>query len=513
MATVHTTEKNVGKQLTERPPVIAIMGHIDHGKSTLLDYIRKTDIAEKEAGGITQQIGAYEVIHTTKEGAQKKITFLDTPGHEAFEAMRKHGAHVADIAVLVVAADDGVKPQTKEALKTILAAHIPYIVAITKIDKPGADVERIKQNLAEHEIFVEGYGGTIPVVPVSAKTGESIDSLLDMMLLVAEFQELKADSSATPSGTIIETHLDKKKGVTATVLIKNGTLRSGMYLVAGSTVSPGRMIENSLGKQIKEATFSSPVRVIGWSDIPTVGGAVHVFNSKKETELYFEKLEKSRDEKTPEKNITKSDELPQKIIVPLIIKTHVSGVLEAIDHELARINTSEVELRVISSGIGEITETDVKAGAGKTGTIIIGFNTKADTVARSMSERLGIPIHLFDVIYKLTEWLASIISEKTPQKEVEQTTGIAKIIRLFSHTKDKQVVGGRVEKDKIAVGCSVKIMRRENEIGRGRIRELQQQKNKATEVEEGREFGALIEAKIEIAPGDRIECILAVKTK
>jgi translation initiation factor IF-2 len=255
----------------ERPPVVAVMGHIDHGKSTLLDYIRKTNIVETEAGGITQRISAYEVVHKTKEGQEKKITFLDTPGHEAFGAMRARGAKVADIAILVVAADDGVKPQTVDALKTILKAEIPYIVAINKIDKEGANVDRTKVSLAENEIYVEGYGGTISSVPISAKTGEGVSDLLDTVVLAAELEELTGDPSVNAEGVIIEANLDKKKGISATLVVKNGTLKSGQFVVAGSALSPVRLLENYAGKSIPEATFSSPVRIIGWNELPDVG--------------------------------------------------------------------------------------------------------------------------------------------------------------------------------------------------------------------------------------------------
>ncbi len=488
--------------IRERPPVIAIMGHIDHGKSTLLDYIRKSNIAGLEAGGITQKMSAYEVLHE-KDGVEKKITFLDTPGHEAFSTIRERGAEVADIGILVVSAEDGVKPQTIEAYKTIQKTGIPFIVALNKIDKPGANVEKTKNNLIEHEIYLEGYGGDVPYVPISAKTGEGVKELLDMMLLVAELADLKGDASKPAQGIVIETKLDKKRGISAGLLVKDGTLASGLYVASGSATSPVRIMEDFLGRPIKEATFSSPISIVGWSDMPLVGTPFITFESKKEAEAFAleeaTKAAKAREMKTEE-------DITGKVLIPLIIKANVSGVLEAIEHEVAKFPSDKVALRIISRGIGDVTENDVKVASGKPDTLIFGFNTPVDSKAKSYAERLGITIEQFDVIYKLTERIQNLITEKTPKVQVEEVTGTAKILKVFSSAKDKQVVGGRVEKGTIKVGENVKIMRREVEIGKGRIRELQQQKERTSVVEEGREFGTMIEAKIEIAPGDKIEC-------
>ncbi|MCK5591056.1 MAG: GTP-binding protein, partial [Candidatus Pacebacteria bacterium] len=269
----------------ERPPIIVIMGHIDHGKSALLDYIRKSNVVEGEAGGITQHTSAYEVEHTTKEGDIKKITFLDTPGHEAFSDMRSRGAVVADIAILVVSAEDGVKTQTLEALRAIKDADIPYIIAINKIDKPGADIEKTKNSLSENEIYIEGYGGDIPVQPISAKTGEGIPEILDMMLLVAEMAELKGETGKRAEGIVIESKVDPQKGISATLVITNGKLERGMYVVAEDVVAPVRIFENFSGKTINEAQFSSPVTIIGWNKIPSVGSSFVSFSKKKDAEL------------------------------------------------------------------------------------------------------------------------------------------------------------------------------------------------------------------------------------
>ncbi len=493
--------KQPKQNLIERPPVIAIMGHVDHGKSTLLDYIRKTNIVDTEAGGITQKISAYEVVHKGADGKEHKITFLDTPGHEAFQAIRARGAKVADIAIIVVSAEDGVRPQTVEALNTIKAAQIPYIVAINKIDREGADIDKTKNSLAENEIYVEGFGGTIPFVPISAKTGQGIPELLDMMLLQAELEDFKADTSKPATGIVIEANLDKKKGISASLIVKDGTLRSGMYAVAGSAISPVRIMENFLGKPVKEATFSSPIRIIGWSELPAVGSNFVSFESKKEAEEFVAANAKSPAQKNSGQ-ANAADDMP---IIPVVLKANEAGGLEALLHEVKKIQNDKIKVKIISSGVGDISENDIKVASGRADTLILGFNTKVDASARSHAEKLGIEIQTFDIIYKLSEWLAGVVAERTPKMMVEEATGIAKVLKAFSKTKDKQILGGRVETGQILLNAEVKIMRRNFEIGRGRVRELQKFKNQVKEIPEGQEFGTMIESKTEIAPGDRLE--------
>ncbi len=484
-----------------RPPVIAIMGHIDHGKSTLLDYIRKTNIVDKEAGGITQHVGAYEVIHKTPAGVESKITFLDTPGHAAFTGIRSRGVRVADIAVLVVSAEDGVKAQTIEALKTIQAEEIPYIVAITKIDKPNANIEMAKQSMATNEIYVEGYGGSIPCVPISAKTGEGVPELLDMMLLVSEMEELKTDTSKPAEGIVLESNLDQKKGISATLIITDGTLKSGSYIVSGKSTAPVRIMENFAGVKITEATAPSPVKIIGWSEMPQIGELFKTVDSKKEAEQ-IALAYKEKAALTPEVK----EETNNRLEIPLVIKADVAGSLEAIQGEIAKIPQEKTKLKIIQSGIGTISESDVKSANGSVGSIIIGFNVKIDSQAENLRERLSVEIKMFDIIYKLVEFLEEVSKTRTPKVMSEEMTGRAKIMKTFSRNKDRQIVGGKVETGEIKTGKEVKILRKDLEIGRGRIKELQQQKAKASEVREGFEFGADVEARIEIAPGDRIEC-------
>lgn len=507
------TEKSTDTKLQsiKRPPVVAVLGHIDHGKSTLLDYIRKTNIVDKEAGGITQAISAYEVERSMKDSSGKeslqRITFIDTPGHEAFSGMRERGATTADIAILVVSAEDGVKKQTLEAYKEIEKAKVPMIVAINKIDKPNADVERTKISLAENGIYVEGYGGNVSFAPISAKTGQGVDDLLDLVILTADVSDLKGEPARAAEGTIIEAHRDPKKGISATLVIKNGSVGPGMFVASGDAFSPTRIIENSVGKKITEATFSSPIRLVGWNKAPEIGSIFISFDSKKELESYLEEAKKPRAATSEAK---RADEDNKKII-PVIVKADVLGSVEAIEHEIKKIKNDRVAFKVILASIGDITESDIKVAAGSTEVIIIGFNVKTDSQAKAMLERLNLSFATFDIIYKLAEWLEEKAKERTPKIQTEEIVGKAKILKFFSRTKDKQIIGGKVTDREIKLGDRVKIVRRETVIGDGVIRELQQAKVKTASVAEGFEFGAMIDAKMEIAPGDIIEDFVIVE--
>jgi translation initiation factor IF-2 len=494
------------QNLISRPPVVAVMGHIDHGKSTLLDYIRKSNIVDKEVGGITQSISAYEVTHKGANG-ESKITFLDTPGHEAFVSLRDRGAIIADIAILVVSAEDGVKAQTLEALRSIKDAKLPYIVAINKIDKEGANLEKTKQSLSENEIYIEGYGGDIPAVPISAKTGQGVPELLDMIILLSDLQELKANSDHKASGIVLEAARDKTKGISATLIVKDGTISNGMYVVAGESLAPVRIMENFLGENVKTATFSSPIRIIGFDTTPISGSVFKAFDSKKDAENYQHEV--------IEENIAKKNS-PDfvdegKYVIPVLIKADQVGAIEAIDHEISKIVSDRVAFKVVGKNVGDITEGDIKIASGKEHTIILGFNVKIDSAAKSLAERLSLEIKMFDIIYKLSEYLQQVAIDQAPKVETEEQTGVAKILKLFSHVKDRQILGGRVEDGIVALHEEVKIFRRESEIGRGHVRELQHLKNKVAKVEAGTEFGAMIESKIELAPGDKIECFTIVK--
>ena len=491
------------EQVTECPPIVVIMGHIDHGKSTLLDYIRKSNVVATEAGGITQHISAYEV---TQKG--KRITFLDTPGHAAFQGMRSRGARVADIAVLVVSAEDGVKAQTLEALRAIKEAKIPYIVAINKIDKPNANIERTKQTLAEAEIYVEGYGGDIPWVGISAKLGQGVPELLDVILLVAEMGELTCTLDSNAKGVVIESNMDPKRGVTATLVITDGTLKKGMTIVAEDVMTPVRNIESFLGKSVDEAVCASPVRITGWTAIPSVGAQFIAFDSKKEAEeaLLTTKHVVRQTPLDPSQSV-------DSVVVPVILRADVAGTLEAIGHEIAKIKHERVLLKVVQSGVGTVSENDVKSALGtlKETPIILAFHTKVDALAQDLASRNNVTIQSFDIIYKLTEWLSEEVGRRAPHIEVDEKLGELRIIRLFSQQKELQVIGGAVISGKITNGARFKIMRRDTEIGEGKIVELQSQKIKVQEVIEGNECGLQVESKFTLAERDVIVPFVTVK--
>jgi translation initiation factor IF-2 len=505
-----------------RPPVVAIVGHIDHGKSTLLDYIRKTNVVEGEAGGITQHLSAYEAVHKNATG-EHKITFLDTPGHEAFKAMRSRGLEVADVAILVVSAEDGVKPQTLEALKLIDSVKIPYIVAFTKIDKPTANLEKAKSTMLEHGIYLEGLGGEVPWVAVSGKSGEGIPELLDLILLAAELEGLSADPSLPGEGVVIEAHVDNKRGNTATLVVENGSVNSGEFVVTGEAFAPVRIMENFLGKPIKEALPGSPVRIIGFSVLPTVGARFKTVETKKEAEADAKEAaeasllerrsatpQEARSEKS-DADASKEEEI-EYVILPLVIKTDVAGTGDAVIHELEKLPRQErIEARVVSRGVGAITEGDVRfAIGGKTPGLVVGFNVKVEATARDLAERQGVEIAVFDVIYKLADWLKEEVEKRRPRERVEEKVGSARVLKLFGGEKGKVVLGGRVEEGQLTQGAEVKIMRRDFELGRGEITSLQAQKKQVKVVEAGSEFGAQIKTSVEPAANDRLEIFTIV---
>ena len=517
-ATKTPANDSASENASKRPPVVVVMGHIDHGKSTLLDYIRKTKVVAGEAGGITQHMGAYEVLLSGDTQHARKITFIDTPGHEAFQSIRARGAQVADIAILVVSAEDGVKPQTLEALRTIKEAGLPYVVAINKIDKPGANVELTKQNLAENEIYLEGYGGDISFVPISALTGQGIPELLDMIMLVADIADLKATPTVLASGVVIEAKPDSKRGISATLIIKNGHLKTGMYIVAENASSPVRILQDFTGKAITEATYSSPVRVIGFDRIPPVGAPFVAVASKKEAEEAVEKANAAAGTNSVSQFVsqfTSQNRADQKdkIQFPIILKADVVGSLDGIKHELAKIKNEKVAVKIVAESIGPINEGDLKVAQSDPNVTLIAFNSTPDTKAQQIIERSNINIKSFTIIYELIQFIKNEVASRVPKEYIEQSTGKAKIMAIFSKAKDKQIVGGKVQEGTIVVGAEVKLLRRDVEIGRGRIRELQSQKVKTSEVREGYEFGSMIESKIEIAQGDKIECFQVIEKK
>lgn len=495
--------------LISRPPVVTVMGHIDHGKSTLLDYIRKAAVADQEVGGITQRLTGYEAVHKNEDGEERKITFLDTPGHEAFSKMRYRSASAADIAILIVSAEDGVKAQTMEAYKAIKEGGIPFVVAINKIDRPNANIERTKQTLTEYEIYIEGYGGDVPCVEISAKTGKGVPELLSMVLLLADMETLSGDISKNAEGIVLESHMDPKKGISATLLIKDGALKKGMFVTAGKALTPVRAIENFAGAAINEAQFSMPIRIGGWSELPKAGSEFISHKIKKEAEGWVRKYALTGDE-----NIKGKDGEPDKtdtLSVPLVIKADAAGAIDAILHEIKKIRTEGLTVKILATGVGTITENDIRNASAGGEAIVLGFSVKSDAQAKAAAERFGVTIALFDIIYKLAEWLAEELEKRRPRIEVEEKEGLAKVVRIFGGSKGSYIVGGRVQEGIISLGDSVKILRRDFEIGRGKILELQQQKIKSKQINEGLEFGAKVESKQEIAPGDVLEAFILAR--
>ena len=487
--------------VTERPPIVAVMGHVDHGKSTLLDFIRKSNTVAGEAGGITQHVAAYEVVH-----AAKRITFIDTPGHAAFKAIRARGANVADIAILVVAADDGVKAQTLEALESIRAAKIPFIVAINKIDKPNANVEKTQASLMENAVYLETLGGDVPWTAISAKNGTGVVTLLDLILVVAEVEGLTGDASLPAEGWVIEAHRDQKRGIAATLIITNGTLASGMSVRAARAIAPVRIMENFAGKAIKHAGLSSPVSITGFDELPVAGEPFQSYKSRRDAESARSAAQ--AEEKTAARPAgVSANEADGTFRIPIVVRADTTGSLEAIEHEMRRIGDEHAQVRVVLSGIGDISENDIKAASSSFGTqtVVVGFNVDVDAPALERARQHGIRIEKFDIIYKLVEKLEEILRESAPKRSVEEVTGSAKVIRQFSTQKNLHVVGGSVAEGYIERNGSVRVSRRGTIIGTGKIKNIQSHKENVDRVETGGEFGAQIEAVFEITQGDTLQ--------
>ena len=489
------------KKILPRAPIVAVMGHINHGKSTLIDYIRNTNLTETEAGGITQHVSAYEIENSSEGGNMRRITFLDTPGHASFSGIRKRGAGAADIAVLVVSAEDGVKPQTLEARDIILASKIPFIVAINKIDKPSSDLERTKQSLAENNIYVEGYGGDVPFVPISAKTGEGVDALLEMIGLVADISELKYETDAPGSGYIVESRLDPKRGISSVAVVKNGEIRKGMFAATAGAIAPLRLLLDFALNQVEEIEAGRPVIIVGWSNSPQVGAEFRTFLKREEAEAFAEAEDSLSDTAEHQRGDIKEDIAT----LPLIIKTDAEGSLEAITNEINKLSRERIVPHIINSGVGDINENDIKTAVAAKNSVVIGFGTKADNRAKIMAERSEIAVYNFDIIYELIDKISELLEEREPRIQVEEIVGKAKVLKIFSETKGKQVLGGRVNEGEIRKGGNFKIVRRESEIGRGKVKELQQSKMATDSVQEGSEFGAMFESKLEVVPGDILE--------
>ena len=497
------------EELVTRPPVVTIMGHVDHGKTSLLDYIRKAKVAVGEAGGITQHIGAY-----IAKVDDRQITFLDTPGHEAFTAMRARGTQATDIAILVVAADDGVMPQTVESINHAKAAKCPIIVAINKIDKPGADPDAVKQELTRYELVPEEWGGDTIMVNVSAKTGEGIDDLLENVLLLADMLELKANPNRKARGVIIEAKLDHSRGAVATALVQNGTLHVGDMVVAGNAFGRIRAMVSSRGERVKHATPSTPVEIIGFGGVPEAGDEfMAVADEKLARQVVEERAAKARASMVKNSSASTLEELYSKLEqgevkdLNIIIKADVQGSVEAVKQSLEKLSNAEVRVRTIHSGVGAITENDVML-AGIDGAIIIGFNVRPDAKARDAANRDGIDIRYYRVIYQAIEDIEKAMKGMLTPEFRENVIGHAEVRNVFKITGVGIVAGSYVTDGKLQRNAQVRLLRDNVVVYEGKLSSLQRFKDAVKEVDDGYECGVCLENYTDIKEGDVIECFV-----
>lgn len=506
----------VEENLEKRPPIVTIMGHVDHGKTSLLDAIRKAKVTDTEAGGITQHIGAYTV---TLNG--EKITFLDTPGHEAFTAMRARGAQVTDIVILVVAADDGIMPQTKEAISHCKAANVPMIVAINKIDRPGANVDRVKQELTEHGLVAEDWGGDTICVPVSAKTGENLDSLLEMILLTAEMQELTADPNRKSKGTVIEAKLDKGRGAVASLLIQNGTLHVGDSILVGSTYGRIRAMFDDMGKKIKSAGPSIPVEVLGLSEVPAAGDRFVVVKDEKTARNMAEiRKDKIKTESHQASHRVSLEDLYSQIQegkvkeLSIIVKADVQGSVEAIRQSLEKLSTDDVKVRVIHGAVGAITETDITLAAASNA-LMIGFNVRPDSNAVAMAEKDGVDIKTYRIIYDAIEDVKSAMIGMLDPEYKEVINGKAEVRMTYKISNVGTIAGCYVTDGKIVRNSEIRVIRDGIVIFESVLASLKRFKDDAKEVNKGYECGLSVERFNDLKEGDIIESFTmeAVKRK
>ncbi|PHV71781.1 translation initiation factor IF-2 [Sporanaerobium hydrogeniformans] len=498
------------KDLVERPPVVVVMGHVDHGKTSLLDAIRSTHVTAKEAGGITQHIGAYSVSISGK-----KITFLDTPGHEAFTAMRMRGAQVTDIAILVVAADDGVMPQTIEAINHAKAANVQIIVAMNKIDKVGANPDRVKQELSEHGLIVEEWGGDTICVPVSAIKKEGLDTLLEMVLLVSEMGDLKANPNRKARGTIIEAQLDKGRGPVATVLVQSGTLQVGDPIVAGASYGRIRAMVDDKGRIVKKAGPSTPVEILGLSEVPTAGDMFYVANNDKQARQVAERIK-------AQGRVQMMGQTPQKVSLDdlftqiqegkmkelnIVIKADVQGSVEAVRQSLERLSNEEVRIRTIHGGVGTITESDVML-ASASGAIIIGFNVRPEASVKSIAEKEQVDMRLYRVIYSAIEDIQAAMKGMLDPEYVEKVIGHAQIRQTFKVSGVGTVGGAYVQDGKIVRNSGVRIVRDGIVVYEGHLTSLKRFKDDAKEVATNYECGVMFERFNDLKEGDIVEAFI-----
>ena len=506
-------EDEAEENLVSRPPVICVMGHVDHGKTSLLDAIRNTNVTEREAGGITQAIGAYTV-----KVNDRKITFLDTPGHEAFTSMRMRGANSTDIAILVVAADDGVMPQTIEAINHAKAAGIEIIVAVNKIDKPGANIDRVKQELTEYELVAEDWGGQTIFAPVSAKTGEGIEDLLEMILLTADVLDLKSNPNRKARGLVIEAELDKGRGPVATVLVQKGTLQVGDFISAGAASGKVRAMVDDKGRRVKEAGPSTPVEILGLNDVPNAGEIFICHDNDKQAKSYAETFIAQNKAKLLEETKSKMslDDLYSKIQegnlkeLNIIIKADVQGSVEAVKQSLMKLSNDEVVVKVIHGGVGAINESDVVL-ASASQAIIIGFNVRPDTMAKSTAEREGVDVRLYKVIYQAIEEMEAAMKGMLDAVYEEKVIGHAEVQQIFKASAIGNIAGSRVMDGMIQRDCKVRITREGELIFEGELKSLKRFKDDVKEVKEGFECGLVFEDFDQMQEHDMVEAYIMVE--
>jgi translation initiation factor IF-2 len=492
--------------LVDRAPIVTVMGHVDHGKTSLLDAIRSTTVAAGERGGITQHIGASEVTR-----GDRRVVFLDTPGHEAFTAMRARGAKVTDIAVVVVAADDGVMPQTLEAIGHAKAAKVPIIIAMNKIDKPDANPDRVKTDLTEAGVVIEEYGGDTPLVPVSAKTRAGLDDLVDMVLLVADLQELKADPTRSAIGTIVEARMDKARGPIGTVLVQTGTLRVGDVIVVGETFGRVRALENEHGKRMQKAGPATPAVVLGLSEVPQAGDILRVVADEKAARAAVETRRAELAGKGGEgggratlEDLYRQIQAGQAKELRIVLKADVSGSLGAITHALGQLPTDEVKLNVLYEGAGEITDNDILL-ASASNAIVVGFNTTINDTARRMAEVEKVDVRLYDIIYQLTDDIEKALSGLLEPEQVEVVEGRAEVRRIIK--VGRQVIAGSYVTDgRIVRSGSMRLWRGGKVIATDRIDSLRRFKDDVREVQTGFECGISLASTTDIVEGDVLEC-------
>ncbi len=483
-----------------RPPVVAIMGHVDHGKSTLLDTIRSANTVASEAGGITQHVSAYEVVYQNSENINKKITFIDTPGHAAFSGARARSANIADIAILIIAADDGVKPQTLEALKTILDGSVPFLVAFNKIDTPGADIDRCIRQLMEAGVYVEGYGGDVSYVKISAKKGLGIDELLETILLLSEFIDLSYDPTIPASGFVLESHTDTQRGIAATLLIKNGTLQKSHYVVAGQSIAICRSFVDFGGKMLDTAMASSPITLYGFNEPVPAGLPFSACETKDSAEILAS-------ENTPtDRYYDTAPSNEEVVIIPVVVKCDVIGSIDAVISEIKKHITDRVFFKIVYAGTGNISESDIKMVSSDTDPLIIGFNVSIDKQALEMDETRFVIIEKFSIIYRMSEWLAEIAENRKFRKKVEHIIGAGQILKVFSQEKNQYLVGVRVASGRFQLGETLRIVRNREIAVRGKVVSIQVGKSNSQKVEEGNDCGMMVELSGLPRQFDIIEC-------